>query len=259
MRRANDKFDLHLIFPLALALAAPAALAGQQVEARTLPPLQPGTTLPVVLGHALYAGKAVAGARILATTTQRVPIGAHAYLKRGAELIGEVTASVASGGADPAQSDTLSIRFTTLRYRGQTVSLAADAIAIANFTDVDETAQPTDQADRGIANPADWNTVQIGGDEVYRSGWVGSVRNSAAMQVGFSDSNGVYSLPPDHGNGPDFPLAMGVFSTTATGLYGFDDGVALHSAQGVITLTGPRKKVFVRRGDNLLLRVVEGR
>jgi hypothetical protein len=49
---------------------------------------------------------------------------------------------------------------------------------------------------------------------------------------------------------------MGVFSTTASGLYGFDEGTSLRSAGGLITLTRVGKKLLVRNGDNILLEVV---
>jgi hypothetical protein len=52
---------------------------------------------------------------------------------------------------------------------------------------------------------------------------------------------------------------MGVFSTTATGLYGFDEGTSLQSNGGTITLTRAAKKLLVRNGDNLLLEVLASR
>jgi len=50
---------------------------------------------------------------------------------------------------------------------------------------------------------------------------------------------------------------MGVFSTTATGLYGFESDTSLNSSGGVITLTrSGGKRLEMRDGDNLLLEVV---
>ena len=55
------------------------------------------------------------------------------------------------------------------------------------------------------------------------------------------------------------PRAMGVFSTTAKGLYGYDEGTRLESSGGSITITNPMGRVVIRAGDNLLLEVVAGR
>ncbi len=259
MRYNTVKTYLQLVCLLALTLSISTVLAGQQAEVGTLAPLEMGTTLPVVLHEALYSGKTAVGTRVLATTTQRVPIGAHRYLRRGAELIGTVTESV--GGEGSGQAGTLSLRFTALRYRGQTVPVAVDAIAIANFTDVDDTWLPADGGtDRGNASPASWTTRQVGGDEVFRSGWEGPVCDGHLKKVGFADVHGVYSLPvASAGETAGFAHALGVFSASASGLYGFDEGVALRSSQGAIRITGPWKKAFIRRGDNLLLRVTDGR
>jgi hypothetical protein len=198
------------------------------------------------------------GTRIVAKTTQRVPVGEHLYLKQGAELMGVVKASSAEdkGTARPA---TLTLEFTQLRYGKQTVAVRTKAIAIANFTNVGETFLPvTGGADRGNASEASWTTMQVGGDEVVRSGWVGDVIDSQMEKVGYADYWGVYSLPvkPSGGDGPALSRAMGVFSTTAAGLYGFDKGTELHSEGGTITLTRAGGRVLMRDGDNLLLEVM---
>lgn len=160
------------------------------------------------------------------------------------------------GAARPA---TLTLEFTQLRYGKQTVPVRTNAIAIANFTDVGETFLPvTGGADRGNASEASWTTKQVGGDEVVRSGWVGDVVGSRMGKVGYADYWGVYSLPVKQavGDGPGLPRAMGVFSTTAAGLYGFDEGTEMHSAGGTITLTREGGWVLMRDGDNLLLEVM---
>jgi hypothetical protein len=55
------------------------------------------------------------------------------------------------------------------------------------------------------------------------------------------------------------PRAMGVFSTTAKGLYGYETGARLESAGGLITVTSPEKRVVIRDGDDMLLEVIAGR
>lgn len=254
MPRAFAKAPLPAVF--LLALIAPAS-SQQQTELKTLTPLQPGITIPVALQHSLRAGKDPIGTRIVARTTQRVPIAPGLYLKRGAEVVGEVSAS--TSGNTASQPNTLSLRFTGLRYQNYTVELHSDAIAIANFTDVGDTAAPAAGGpDRGNPDAANWTTRQVGGDEVYRSGWVGDVYNNVMRKVGSADFDGVYRDPPSPrpGQDLDFPLALGVFSASATGLYGFDPDITLHSVNGTITLTSPSHKLFLHGGDNLLLEVI---
>jgi len=50
-----------------------------------------------------------------------------------------------------------------------------------------------------------------------------------------------------------------VFSTTAVGLYGYDEGAQLESSVGLITITNSRGRAVIRAGDDLLLEVVAGR
>lgn len=122
------------------------------------------------------------------------------------------------GWLDPSGNLDDRLAVTLLRYQKQTVPVITKAVAIANFTDVDDTfLRTTGGADRGNASEASWTTSQVGGDEVYRSGWVGDVCDDRMRKVGYADYYGVYSLPtgPTEGDGPALPRAMGVFSTTA--------------------------------------------
>ncbi|WP_433965272.1 hypothetical protein [Tunturiibacter gelidiferens] len=176
-------------------------------------------------------------------------------------LRGEVVASEAGDGSSVHPS-TLTIRFTQLSYGGKTIPLRTRAVAIANLMVVEDTFLPaTGSTDRGNSNPASWTTRQVGGEEVARSGWVGPVVGSGVRTVGSADFYGVYSLPAklEGANGALVPRAMGVFSTTAEGLYGYDQGAQLSSAGGLITITDPKGRAVIRNGDHLLLEVVAGR
>lgn len=94
-----------------------------------------------------------------------------------------------------------------------------------------------------------------------RSGWVGPVVGSGLRTVGHADYYGVYSLPAklQAADGAMVPRALGVFSTTARGLYGYDEGTQLESSGGLITITNRMGHAVIRAGDNLLLEVVAGR
>ncbi|NYF51696.1 hypothetical protein [Tunturiibacter gelidoferens] len=252
-------FGFLLMFQAFGGRAAEAETHGQAIT--ELQPLPGGITLPVAMGRTLRAGKTRPGTAFQVKTTQRVPVSETAYLKRGAVVRGEVVASDAGDGS-ALHPSTLTIRFTQLSYGGRTVPLMTRAVAIANLMVVDDTFLPaTGSTDRGNPNPASWTTRQVGGDEVARSGWVGPVVGSGTQTVGSADFYGVYSLPAklEGANGALVPRAMGVFSTTAEGLYGFDQGAQLSSSGGLITITDPKGRAAIRNGDHLLLEVVAGR
>jgi hypothetical protein len=222
-----------------------------------LQPVPAGVSLPVQIGNTLRAGKTRPGSVFEVTTTQRVPISENLYLNRGAKLRGEVVASTAGDGTT-AHPSVLTIRFAQLSYRGQTVPVMTRAVAMANLMAVDDTfLSMQGGADRGNASEASWTTRQVGGDLVVRSGWVGPVVGIGVRTVGRADFYGVYSLPV--ADGMQFPRAMGVFSTTAKGLYGYDTGSTLGSSGGEITVTNAEKRVVIRAGDNLLLEVLARR
>ncbi len=233
------------------------AIAQRGSAVSELEALRPGVTLPVQLNRAIRAGKVKVGAQIVVKTTQRVPVGENAYLNAGAEVDGEVVASVAGSGASSTPA-TLSIRFTRLRYGKRIIPLKTKAIAIANFMQVTDTQLPVDGGpDMGNTNEANWSTRQVGGEVIVRTGWLGPVVGNNTQKVGYADREGVYSQPaasPD--GGPPFPRALGVFSTTANGLYGFGKECSLQSTDGTITVTGPGKNLELRNGDNLLLEVI---
>ncbi|HWZ01602.1 MAG TPA: hypothetical protein VNX17_10995 [Edaphobacter sp.] len=226
-----------------------------------LRPLPAGVTLPVAVGRTLRAGKVKPGTVFQVKTTQRVPVSEDAYLNRGAKLRGEVVVSDA-GDKSAAHPATLTIRFTQLSYRGTTVPLVTRAVAMANLMAVDDTfLSMQGGADRGNSSEASWTTRQVGGEEVVRSGWVGPLVGIGVRTVGSADYYGVYSLPAklQGEDGAMVPRAMGVFSTTAKGLYGYDEGTELESSGGLITITNPMGQAVIRAGDNLLLEVVAGR
>jgi hypothetical protein len=238
-----------------------AAEIGSQSQATgELLPLPAGITLPVQMGRTLRAGKVKPGTVFQVKTTQRVPISGNDYLRSGAKVRGEVVASDAGDGT-AAHPSTLTILFTQLSYRGRTVPVEIRAVAMANLMDVDDTfLSMQGGADRGNSSQASWTTRQVGGEEVVRSGWVGPVVGIGVRTVGSADYYGVYSLPVKlQGDGAMVPRAMGVFSTTAQGLYGYDEGARLKSSGGLITITDPTGRVVIRAGDNLLLEVVAGR
>ncbi len=223
-----------------------------------LRPLPDGVTLPVQLGKTLRSGKTKPGTVFTVTTTQRVPVSEETYLDRGAKLRGKIVTSTAGDGT-AAHPAVLVIRFTQLSYRGQTVPVVARAVAAASRLAVDNTYLPTTPSfDQFTSNPASWTTRQVGGELVARSGWVGPVVADGLHIVGSADYYGVYSLPLETDE-VRFPKAIGIFSTTAKGMYGYESGATLKSFGGTTTIMSPERSAVIRDGESLLLEVVAGR
>jgi hypothetical protein len=200
------------------------------------------------------------GSTVEVKTTQRIPVTEDTYLEYGAKLEGTVVAS--SAGEEKGAPAVLAVRFTSLRYRDQTVPVTVRAVAIANFMDVEYAALPTGGgSNRGESSQASWTTTQIGGQDVMRSGWEGPLIGAGFRKVGCADYWGVYGIASAAEGEEEtaLPQALGVFSTTAKGLYGFESGATLSSSGGTITLTNADKGVVMRNGDNLLLEVVSSK
>ncbi len=237
----------------------PESFNGQPIPATQLKVLPVGLYLPVALHHALKAGDTRPGTPIQAYTTQRVPVAASLYMPRGVEILGTVVAS----NAGSAQS-ALTLRFTTLRYGGHDLPLHADALAIGNFSNVDDTYLPqTAVTDPTDSSPANWTTRQLGGDILTRQAWYGVLVNTRTQRVGFGDFNGVYADPQAPVDAPPttplvarLPRALGAFSSDASGLYGFDHDATLASGGGNITVTSPGR-AKLRAADNLLLKTYD--
>ena len=232
-----------------LVLFAAAALSPQASAARRtkdLAPPPPGATLPVLINHTLKAQHLHAGQAITVQLLQTVPVSSQVDLPAGTKLDGHVVNVSASS---------LSILFDRLRWKDRTLPVRVRLIAAAGFMDVYRAKLPLGATDRSITNPGDWTTAQIGGDEIYLSGGSGKVYDCYSKPVGFADFSGVYASP----SSPDqLPRAMGPFSTTASGLYGFSR-LSIASAGGAnapITLAASKPRWQISNGSAFLLEVV---
>ena len=234
-----------------LLLAAPLLAHGESVHAetpgsgnpvRTLPALPAGMTLPVQLSRTLHAGRLAPGLPVRATTTQRIPLGGQTYLPSGVALGGKVVATSAH---------VLALRFDTISFHGRSLPIVTRVLAIASFVAVADTGVPANgSTDRGNPSPANWTTAQVGGDQIARSGWSGPLINGVTKTVGSADYWGVYTLPATS----DAPAhALGPFSASATGLFGFAPDCRL--APPPVTLSCAASTPALHRGDVLLLEV----
>jgi hypothetical protein len=229
---------------LVTLILTPAVYASKPARHLVAPP--PGTTLPVNLTKTLRSMHLVAGQPISARFIQPVPVSPVLYLTPKVEVAGQVVSS---------NSSSISILFTQLRWKNETVPIHVQLVCAASPYEVLQAGMPLGQPDRGTSSPADWTTEQIGGDEVYRSAGSGKVYDRYSQPVGFADLNGVYQDPSPAGAPAH---AMGPFSTTATGLYGLT-GFSIVSAGGAgvpITLSVSKPKWQIARDTALLLKVV---
>ena len=175
-------------------------------SAQKLAPLPQGATLPVMLDKGLDANHVKPGEPITASLAQRVPLADGTYLPKKTKLTGSVVSY---------DGRTLALRFNELKLRDESRPIQVKLVAAAHWLDLEGTQEPLGATDRSLSNPANWTTRQIGRDEVYRSGWKGTVYDQYSQPVGYADEHGVYAAPNREG----LMRAMGPFSTTASGLY----------------------------------------
>jgi hypothetical protein len=157
------------------------------------------------------------------------------------------------------------VKFNQILVRGQSISFTSNLRAAASMVDVFEAQMPTNAWDDYGTSEADWNTIQVGGDAVYRGNGqvVADNRVVGSASVGGEVTAKLLAVP-ERGcrgaiDGNDREQALWVFSTSACGAYGFRDLQIVHTGRtqpiGEIWLQSPGN-VLVRGGSGLLLRVV---
>jgi len=229
------------------------ALSAQQ----TIPS---GTVLPVALRGLLSSSSSRPGQTVKARLMQSVP---SAGLKVGAKVVGHVVSvAPASGGAMAA----ITLEFDKVEASGRSIPIVADLRALASPFEVEQAQIPLTGPDRGTPEEA-WETVQVGGDVVYRGG--GPVMENA-LKVGEPVANGVLVRLQAGANascrasldGNNEPQALWVFSANACGTYGYSDVSITHAGRtnpsGQITLSSSTGNVTLRGGSGMLLLVVGG-
>lgn len=195
---------VHLVSLCGVFISCSSSAFGASVQ--KLVPLPQGATLPLTLDRGLAAHHVKVGQPLTASLSQRVPLPDGAYLPMKAKLTGSVASY---------DGRTLGLRFDRLKLGHKSAPIEVKLVAAALWLDVESTQEPLQASDRSLSNPADWTTMQIGRDEIYRAGWKGTVYDQYSQPVGHADAFGVYAAP----NAAGLTRAMGPFSTTAKGLY----------------------------------------
>ncbi len=230
-----------------------AVLPGQQI------PL--GTALPAMLNSTLDARKGKPGRKVSARIMQDVPLPNGGRIPAGARIFGHILQMSASATSDSG----LVLKFDQLVWHGHTAPLTTNLRAIASMTEVFDAQLPTNNFDEYGTSVADWTTIQVGGDVVYRgNGQVIAEDNQVVGRATIGgDVTAKLTAVSDRGcrgtiDGNDREQALWVFSTTACGTYGFRDLKIAHAGRtdpvGEIALESATN-VLVRSGSGLLLRV----
>ncbi len=228
---------MKLYFPAtaAIALFSVTALAATPNDASLLP----GTTIPIVLTKKIDAAKTHPGDAITGKTTQAITLASGQKLPKGALLQGHVV-EASQFQFDPAhyavQHDAeLSIQFDNITSSGYQVPLHVYVRAMADPVTVSEAHMPkaSDMDPLGT-------TTQVGGDLVTLS--QDEVLSAHGDIVGYKHDGGIYAhlIASRHDsfscNGSSNEQAMGIFSASACGIYGFAQESLAANANSVVTL-----------------------
>jgi len=196
---------------------------------------------------------------ITARITQDVPLPSGRKIHSGAKLTGEVI-NVKPGRS--GQAAEITIRFDKLEFAHHSEQINTNLRALASLMEVEDAQTPPTGPDRGT--PWVWATRNlIGGEVAYGTGPV--ARGTEIVGEGLID--GV--LMPARANlaqgcrgevaGNRVAQAFWVFSSDACGVYGFGDLQISHAGRttpiGEITLTAKSRRMNVRTGSGLLLRI----
>ncbi|MFZ0313996.1 MAG: hypothetical protein WAL85_14915 [Candidatus Korobacteraceae bacterium] len=230
----------------AALLCSVTSLAAQNLPA--------GTALPVMLNTTLKSADAKAGEKIEGKLMQQVLLPSGGKIKSGSHVTGHVVATDTTG-----PEKRLSVMFDSLQDQGRILPLNVGVLAIAATESVFQAKTPIDAAST-YESSYGWTTKQVGGDVVFRGrGYIASPQG----KVGRWNGAGAWGkltaggdCPPNDVN--DQVQALWVFSTTACGIYGFEDlkltQLGSTPPMGQITLEST-KEILVGEGSGWLLLV----
>ena len=234
-------------------------LAAAQASQPTLS-LPPGTAIPITFTQALDGAKLKLGDTVT-TKTDQVIIGSNGErIPRGSKLLGSVIE------VQPQKTSTdraeLAIKFETLSFRDQSLHIHVALRAMASFVIVSSSTSPA--ADYGSLDSDLYR--HVGGDyffpyqPVYSNDWA---------EVGKSGRDGVFvklqnvqlSNSRDHVvcDGTDTLQSVGVFASSACGVYGLPDITIEASGtdvSGAIKFLSTKRNVKIASGSAALLQVV---
>ena len=208
------------------------------------PGIPVGTALPVALSSTLDARKDKPGQKIEARLMQDIPLGAGEKIKAGARVTGHIVEVRRAGGGYR-----MVLKFEQLQDRGTTIPLNVSARAIASSQSVYQAQIPIDPYSNSEAQSM-WVMRQVGGDVVNRGR--GGIASGDSI-VGRYDDGATWGklTSSEQGDctaadGNGIEQALWVFSTSACGLYGFEDVKLVHDGR-----TDPVGQIILESGKSI--------
>jgi hypothetical protein len=222
-----------------------------------------GTILPVVLRTSVSFEKCTPGQILHGKIAQDVPVPSGSKIRKGTAIEGHVVEVKRNTIGDGKR---VTIQFDKLNVAGKWVPVVTNLRAIAGFMTVEAAQIPDEAPSEG--SPYNWlPTTQIGGDSVYGVRGPVMSANDTSKVIGKSVGDGVLAqVSANEGAGcrgtldsNDHLQALWVFSGDACGIYGIEHLKIAHAGRtnprGTIVLVSETRKLSLRNGDGLLLRV----
>jgi hypothetical protein len=232
-------------------------------EPKTDLSLPPGTAIPVTFTHTLDAAKLKVGDQIIAKTDQVIIIAGSLRISGGAKLVGRVVEAqpmISSGG--PSE---LAIKFDSLKVRDRSFLIHVAIRAMASFVDSYITRSP--MVDNGYPNDSVYR--QVGGDYFYP---YDTVYSNEWDEVGKDSNYGVFvklqNVQPVNSrnhvvcDSTETLQSVGVFASSACGVYGFQDLTIDASGSdnsAVIRFHSAKHTVKIASNSTALFQVAETR
>lgn len=222
--------------------------------------LPTGTILPVALRTTLRTGKMKAGDTVSARLAQYVDVNGM-RLPRGTQISGHI---VEVWPASTEAGETVTLTFDRIKVQGHDVPIRTTLRAIASMQAVFEAQLPTNLIDDHGSSIGDWNTLQIGGQTVYRGD--GTVTEGLQVVGRASIVGEVFGEPKTwpwlacaRDRASNTVQSFWVFSTDACGVYDLPGLKLTHAGRsepiGQIVLESSGK-LDIRAGSGWLLVVV---
>lgn len=212
----------------------------------TVPPV--GTVLPIMLDTKIDP-EIKAGAELQAKIMQDVPLPGGGKIPLNSKVTGRVIS---------ISRTEVVLQFEAVKVKGETIPIATSLRAIAGPLEVQDALTPISSPEPGV-RPWEGNTAQIGGEAAYRDSDL--IADAKVVGKALAGGGALGALRPSPQGCPGDPQiqALWVFSTTACGVYGKLGYMIEHAGDkdpiGRIVLHA-QKKILVRRGSGLMLRVV---
>jgi hypothetical protein len=207
-----------------------------------------GTALPVMVSSTLNSKDSKPGEKIEGKLMQEVLLPAGVKIKSGSHVTGHVIGPELTSSVGQVRH--LSIQFDQLEDDGRIIPLNVSLRAMASSENVFQAKTPID-AISSYESSYGWTTKQVGGDVVFRGrGYIASPQG----KVGRWNGTGAWGKLAAAGDclatdSNDQEQALWVFSTTACGVYGFENLRIAHTGS-----TAPLEEIILESAKDILVR-----